>query len=130
MTYVKHVTHTGPTLLAVVSALMRQGYRVSRSHTDPGAIKTDAPSRALWDVLRCWTRTQTRTKALSENAPGFRIMQKARPISSTLVTCVTCVAYTWHMLHTLHTLHTLHASYTSHTLQHTLHLITGAVGGG
>ena len=43
-----------PTLLAVVSALMRQGYRVSRSHTDASAIKTDAPNGVLWDVLRCW----------------------------------------------------------------------------
>ena len=64
-----------PTMLAVVSALMRQGYRVSRSHTDPLSIKTDAPNRALWDVLRCWAKTQTaRTKGLSETSPAHAIL--------------------------------------------------------
>jgi hypothetical protein len=40
----------------VLSALVSQGHRVSRSHTDPMAIKTDAPPRAIWDILRCWTK--------------------------------------------------------------------------
>lgn len=40
----------------VLSALARQGHRVSRSHTDPMAIKTDAPTTAIWDVLRCWSK--------------------------------------------------------------------------
>ena len=53
-----------PTMLGAVSALMRQGYRVSRSHTDPNMIKTDAPNRALWDMLRCHAATQPkRTRA-------------------------------------------------------------------
>ncbi|KAL1521571.1 hypothetical protein AB1Y20_021230 [Prymnesium parvum] len=71
------VLHTTcPPLASVISALMRQGYRVSRSHTDPGAIKTDAPPRALWDVLRCWCRTQTRIKPLSETSPAHRILSQ------------------------------------------------------
>ena len=37
-----------PPTLQIVSALMRQGYCVSRSHTDLGAFKTDAPDRAQW----------------------------------------------------------------------------------
>ena len=64
-----------PTMLAMVSALMRQGYRVSRSHTDPSAIKTDAPNRALWDVLRCHVQTQPkRTKGLSDTSPAHAIL--------------------------------------------------------
>ena len=64
-----------PTMLATVSALMRQGYRVSRSHTDPSAIKTDAPNRALWDVLRCHVQTQPkRTKGLSDTSPAHAIL--------------------------------------------------------
>ena len=64
-----------PPTLQIVSALMRQGYRVSRSHTDPGAIKTDAPNRALWDVLRCWAKAQPkRTKGLSETSPAHAIL--------------------------------------------------------
>ena len=73
MCNVLHVTV--PPMLSVVSALMRQGYRVSRSHTDPSAIKTDAPSRALWDVLRCWAATQPkRSKGLSETAPATAML--------------------------------------------------------
>ena len=64
---------TCPTLVAVVSALMRQGHRVSRSHTDPMAIKTDAPMAAVWDVLRCWARDNP-PKALSETSPAHRIL--------------------------------------------------------
>ena len=53
------VLHTPvPQTLGVLSALLRQGFRVSRSHTDATAIKTDAPMDALWDVLRCWARIQ------------------------------------------------------------------------
>ena len=64
-----------PKMVEVVSALMRQGYRVSRSHTDPAAIKTDAPHRALWDVLRCWAASQpARKKGLGETAPATAIM--------------------------------------------------------
>ena len=55
--------------------MMRQGYRVSRSHTDPTAIKTDAPNRALWDVMRCWAANQPkRSKGLSETSPAHAIM--------------------------------------------------------
>lgn len=73
------VLHTStPPLLSYISALMRQGYRVSRSHTDPGAIKTDAPPRAQWDVLRCWCRSQKRSNPLSETSPAHRILSQAR----------------------------------------------------
>ena len=74
MCNVLHVTV--PKLEAVVSALMRQGYRVSRSHTDPTAIKTDAPNRALWDVMRCWANSQVRSasKPLSETSPAHAIL--------------------------------------------------------
>lgn len=36
------------------SALMNQGYRVSSSHTNPQAVKTDAPHSAIWDIMREW----------------------------------------------------------------------------
>lgn len=45
-----------PQTVGALSALVRQGYRVSRSHTDPSAIKTDAPQRKVWDMLRCWAK--------------------------------------------------------------------------
>jgi tRNA (guanine26-N2/guanine27-N2)-dimethyltransferase len=64
-----------PPLLSVMSALMRQGYRVSRSHTDANAIKTDAPSGVVWDVMRSWAEENPPTK-LSETSAGHRLLAK------------------------------------------------------
>ena len=62
---------------------MRQGFRVSRSHTEAQAIKTDAPNPAVWDVLRCWVREQpARTKALSETSPGHAILAFAPKVEA------------------------------------------------
>ena len=30
--------------------------RVSASHANPLAVKTDAPSEVVWDIVRCWTK--------------------------------------------------------------------------
>jgi len=35
---------------------MHAGYRVSQSHANEYAIKTDCPPAILWDILRCWVR--------------------------------------------------------------------------
>lgn len=32
------------------------GFRISASHTDPSALKTDAPPEVLWDIVRLWHR--------------------------------------------------------------------------
>ena len=75
-----------PQMVGVMSALMRQGYRVSRSHTDAGAIETDAPAKALWDVLRCWANSQgqgvgqDRSKELSPTSPAYAILSQAPAI--------------------------------------------------
>lgn len=36
------------------SALINGGYRVSATHKEPMAIKTDAPENVVWDIIRCW----------------------------------------------------------------------------
>lgn len=36
------------------AVLVKKGYKVSQSHTDPQAIKTDAPPELVWDILRLW----------------------------------------------------------------------------
>ncbi|KAM5188683.1 tRNA (guanine(26)-N(2))-dimethyltransferase isoform 4-T4 [Callospermophilus lateralis] len=43
-----------PSLLQLRSALLHAGFRVSLSHACKSAVKTDAPSTALWDIMRCW----------------------------------------------------------------------------
>ncbi|KAF5288456.1 hypothetical protein FQR65_LT02108 [Abscondita terminalis] len=36
------------------SALLNAGYEVSYSHAHKTSIKTNAPPKVLWDILRCW----------------------------------------------------------------------------
>ncbi len=43
-----------PPLQQFKAALVNAGYQVSGYHKEPLAIKTDAPSSTVWDVLRVW----------------------------------------------------------------------------
>lgn len=43
-------------LISIKSALLNAGYRVSLSHANPVSIKTNAPIKVLWDIIRCWVR--------------------------------------------------------------------------
>lgn len=38
------------------AAIFNAGYRVSRYHKEPQAIKTDAPNRIVWDIMRAWCK--------------------------------------------------------------------------
>jgi len=37
-------------------ALVNAGYKASAYHKDPNAVKTDAPDRVVWDVVRAWCK--------------------------------------------------------------------------
>ncbi|KAL8955009.1 MAG: hypothetical protein Q9193_006963, partial [Seirophora villosa] len=37
-------------------ALLGLGYRATRSHTEPGSIRTDAPWHVVWEIMREWVR--------------------------------------------------------------------------
>lgn len=39
------------------SALLNAGYRVSYTHTKKTSIKTNAPAKVLWDIMRQWIKT-------------------------------------------------------------------------
>ncbi|KAF0886686.1 TRM1 dimethyltransferase, partial [Crocuta crocuta] len=57
------------------SALLHAGFRVSLSHACKNAVKTDAPSSALWDIMRCWEKEcPVKRERLSEASPAFRIL--------------------------------------------------------
>ncbi|GAX81061.1 hypothetical protein CEUSTIGMA_g8496.t1 [Chlamydomonas eustigma] len=45
-----------PKMEVLRSAIINAGYRVSSSHANPLAVKTDAPSEVMWDILRCWIK--------------------------------------------------------------------------
>ncbi|KAI5618656.1 tRNA (guanine(26)-N(2))-dimethyltransferase isoform X1 [Silurus asotus] len=64
-----------PSMLQFRSAVLNAGYRVSLSHACKNAVKTDAPSAVLWDIMRCWEKKNpVRRERLSETSPAFRIL--------------------------------------------------------
>ncbi|KAJ8263832.1 hypothetical protein GJAV_G00141800 [Gymnothorax javanicus] len=64
-----------PPLLQVRSALLHAGFRVSLSHACKNALKTDAPPAVLWDIMRCWEKSNpVKRERLSETSPAFRIL--------------------------------------------------------
>lgn len=69
---------------ALRGALRHLGYRVTRSHTKPGTIKTDAPWSVVWEVMREWARQKAPIKegAVKEGMPGWKILglDKARGV--------------------------------------------------
>jgi tRNA (guanine26-N2/guanine27-N2)-dimethyltransferase len=61
---------------AIKGALRGLGYRVTRSHTKSGTIKTDAPWSVIWEIMREWARQKCpiREGAIRDGTPGWRIM--------------------------------------------------------
>jgi len=45
-----------PKTVDLFSALRNAGYKVSSSHANAHAIKTNAPNGVIWDILRCFVR--------------------------------------------------------------------------
>ncbi|KAJ1360821.1 RNA methyltransferase tRNA(m5U54)methyltransferase [Parelaphostrongylus tenuis] len=66
-----------PKLVAVKSAILNAGYKVSGSHCNPRALKTDAPVRFLWDICRFVAKeANVVANRHDENAPGRRILSE------------------------------------------------------
>ncbi|KAL1005723.1 hypothetical protein UPYG_G00063160 [Umbra pygmaea] len=64
-----------PPLLQFRSALLHAGHRVSLSHACKNALKTDAPPRVLWDIMRCWEKSNpVKRERLSESSPAHRLL--------------------------------------------------------
>jgi len=61
---------------ALRGALRHLGYRVTRSHTKPGTIKTDAPWDVIWEIMRGWVKQKAPVKegAIREGTAGWNIM--------------------------------------------------------
>uniref|UniRef100_UPI00398F86EC tRNA (guanine(26)-N(2))-dimethyltransferase n=1 Tax=Pristiophorus japonicus TaxID=55135 RepID=UPI00398F86EC len=78
MDHLSSVIHCStPSLLQMRSALLHAGYRVSLSHACKNAVKTDAPSSVIWDVMRSWAKIHpVKREKLSESSPAFRILGK------------------------------------------------------
>jgi tRNA (guanine26-N2/guanine27-N2)-dimethyltransferase len=67
-----------PPEVALRGALKHAGYRVVRSHTKAGSLKTDAPWSTIWTIMREWIRQKSPIKegSLVEGSPGWTIMQQ------------------------------------------------------
>jgi len=72
---------TPPPMALFRSAVINAGYRVSPAHCNPLAIKTDAPTETLWDILRCWVREHP-VKPRGERTPGEAILGKAPKVAA------------------------------------------------
>jgi tRNA (guanine26-N2/guanine27-N2)-dimethyltransferase len=61
---------------ALRGALRHLGYRVTRSHTKPGSVKTNAPWEVIWEVMREWVRQKAPIKegAIRQGTAGWNIM--------------------------------------------------------
>ena len=59
------------------SALLHLGYRVSSSHAHSDALKTDAPTSVLWDIVRCFEKLNPVVRAnIKPNSPAAAILAK------------------------------------------------------
>jgi len=65
---------SSPPLHVVQAALINGGYRVSGYHKDPQAIKTDAPSRFMWDILRTWIKLNPLQKEPQPDSLAAKIL--------------------------------------------------------
>ncbi|XP_051957166.1 tRNA (guanine(26)-N(2))-dimethyltransferase [Xyrauchen texanus] len=64
-----------PPMLQFRSALLHAGHRVSLSHACKNAVKTDAPAGVLWDIIRCWEKSNpVKRERLSETSPAHHIL--------------------------------------------------------
>lgn len=54
---------------------MNAGYRVSFSHMLRNSIKTDAPAKVIWDIMRCWAKQRALSrKQQIEGTPANYIL--------------------------------------------------------
>jgi tRNA (guanine26-N2/guanine27-N2)-dimethyltransferase len=65
---------TSPPLKSVMAAIHNAGYQVSGYHKEPVAIKTNAPSSVVWDVLRAWAKQYPPTKTPLETSAAHKIL--------------------------------------------------------
>ncbi|GAA5841022.1 hypothetical protein JCM3766R1_006639 [Sporobolomyces carnicolor] len=66
-----------PPLHTMASALLNANYTVSRSHAQPGSIKTDAPRVFVHDIIREWIKLNpVKMSNVKENSPAKVLLSK------------------------------------------------------
>jgi len=64
-----------PPLVTICSAILNKGYKVSISHTNCMALKTDAPPEVIWDIMRCWVKKNPITKKHNDSEVVSKILK-------------------------------------------------------
>ncbi|KAL8947230.1 MAG: hypothetical protein Q9222_006466 [Ikaeria aurantiellina] len=69
-----------PSEAALRGALIGLGYQATRSHTEAGSIRTNAPWSVIWEIMREWVRQKHPIKegSLKKGMAGLEIMRKDR----------------------------------------------------
>lgn len=76
---------------ALRGALRHLGYRVTRSHTKAGSIKTDAPWSVIWEIMREWIsqKAPIREGAVRPGTAGWTILRLGENRANKTVTSAT-----------------------------------------
>ena len=70
-------------LMVFRAALLNAGYQVSGYHKEPQAIKTNAPSHVVWDVIRTWCRQNPPKRAPTGGAEKILSVEPSTKIQFT-----------------------------------------------
>ncbi|AEO60641.1 hypothetical protein MYCTH_2310074 [Thermothelomyces thermophilus ATCC 42464] len=76
--HVSGILHcSSPSEPALRGALIRLGYRVTRSHCKAGSMKTDAPWSVIWHVFREWIRQKAPVKEenIKPGSVAYRLLR-------------------------------------------------------
>ncbi|ODQ66241.1 guanine-N2--methyltransferase [Nadsonia fulvescens var. elongata DSM 6958] len=58
-----------------VAAIFNAGYELSYTHANPGALKTNAPWNALWDIFRSWIKFREHKPKRNPNAASEKLLE-------------------------------------------------------
>lgn len=68
-----------PSMVTIRSAILNAGFQVSYTHMNKTSIKTNAPNKVLWDIMKAWeSQHPVNKKRLVENSPGTNILKKEK----------------------------------------------------
>jgi tRNA (guanine26-N2/guanine27-N2)-dimethyltransferase len=67
-----------PSMIMIRSAILNGGYKVSYTHMNKTSIKTNAPAKFIWDVMRIWQSKHPISKKRSvKSTPATTILGKS-----------------------------------------------------
>ncbi|KAG5513226.1 hypothetical protein PMAC_001596 [Pneumocystis sp. 'macacae'] len=77
-----------PSMKDISSALINAGYSVSFTHASPGSIKTNAPPKILWNIMRFWIKKYPVSEKRIRDGTVVKEILKIEPD--------TCIDFTLH----------------------------------